>query len=111
MTDAPIPTAGEASDLNNRVIALMVANQDRVRRLFRRWLVIASVVLALGVGYVSWQSHDANTTVNLIRATQIANTQKNACTAKSLNHLDADLILAVINHDLNPADYKALTKC
>lgn len=111
MADAPLPTAEEASDLNNRVLEIMVANQTRVRKLFRRWLIIASMVLTLGVGYVSWQSHDANDTVNLIRATQVANTQKTACTAKSLDHLDADLVLAVIMHDLNPADYKALTKC
>lgn len=99
-----ILTPDEASDLNSRVIGIIVANQERVRKLFRRWVIIASVVLALGVGYVSWTSHQ-------IRATQITNTKTNSCTAKALDHLDADLILAVVSHDANPADYKALVKC
>lgn len=105
MEDTDLPRAVEKSDLNERVLALMVANQDRVRRLFRRWLIIASLVLVSGVGYVAQTAHE-------IRATQVRNTSTNQCVARTTNNAVHDVILALVDHDPNKADYKALDdKC
>jgi hypothetical protein len=108
---AEIPTPGEVEELPSAVIKIMLANQDRVRRLFRRWLIIASIVLAGGVSYNSYQSHEANVTVAQIRTSQVANMTTNRCVANQVNNQDADVIRALLFHDANPADYKALKKC
>lgn len=71
----PPPTAAEAADLPDRVIKALLDNQERVRKLFRRWLIVASLVLGLGVGFVAWKVNGGTTVIYKIRDTQKTNTQ------------------------------------
>jgi hypothetical protein len=73
------PTPEEAADLPDRVIKALLDNQTRVRKLFRRWLIVASLVLGTGVGYVAWTVHGGTTVIYQIRDSQVAN-------AKVSNH-------------------------
>jgi hypothetical protein len=110
-TQAPPPTPEEVEGLPEAVIKIMLANQDRVRRLFRRWLIIATIVLSAGVSYNSYQSHEANATVSQIRGSQLQNMSTNRCVANQVNNQDSDVLRALLLHDMNPADYKTLKKC
>lgn len=72
-----VPTPEEAADLSDRIVKALLDNQKRVRTLFRRWLILASFVVAGGMVYTGWQAHGSNATVNKVRASQITNTDTN----------------------------------
>ena len=101
-TPPDAPTPGEAAELPDRVIRALLDNQTRVRTLFRRWLIVASLVLGLGVGYVAFTAHQ-------IRSSQVANSSTNRCVARTTNNAVYDVILALVDMDPNKADYKALS--
>lgn len=90
MTTSP-PTPEETADLPDRVIRALLDNQTRVRQLFRRWLIIASVVLGTGVGYVAWNSHEQGRTIDQVRTAQVANTKLSNHRASCDQHAYSDL--------------------
>lgn len=106
-----VPELLEPDELTTQVIKMMTDNQQRVRRLFRRWLIIATIVILLGQAFNANQQHATKQLVNRIRSSQVANAKTNRCTTKSVNNQDADVLRALLYHDMNPADYKPLKKC
>lgn len=104
---ATVPVEAPA-DLPDRVIRALLDNQTRVRRLFRRWLVVASLVLGTGVGYVAWNSHQQGATIDQVRSAQVANTRvsnhRASCDQTAYRDLAEDLKL-IVKPGETPAEF------
>jgi hypothetical protein len=94
-----VPTPEEAADLSDRIVKALLDNQTRVRTLFRRWLILASIIVLAGMGYTGWQSYDSNATTSQVRNSQMINTKasnhRDACAQAAYSDLAYDLKVIV----------------
>lgn len=103
----------DSSDLNDRIIELLVANQEHAKRMFRRWLLACTLLILSAIGYQSWEGHDSRNIINQVRMTQMLNTvlsdTRQDCTTTGLHDLAYDLRL-VVKPGETPAEFEKQIK-
>jgi hypothetical protein len=109
----PAPTTGEAISLQNQIVVALLDHQQKVRAQIRHWLMLGTLVLGLGVGYVAWTAHQIRDTQtqNVTKQVEADKNQRNAsaCQLRAMNALLRDVPLA-FSGDRNPKDYAPVVK-
>jgi hypothetical protein len=107
----PVVQSRRRTDQNRRYNIAMVAMVFVACVLIVGTVIIGTVKIDEKASTTQAVAVSTHKDVVAIRSAQKANTKTNDCVAQTTNNAVQDVILALVDHDQDKSDYKALAKC